>query len=355
MKKLLTSLTALVLLFGVAACTVTENNSSEPPASSEDPTSSNAPASSDITSSEPPASSVVTPSNLPFIPETSLDETGVNYWSYFRGSPYVWDGQNTVYFIANKEIKKYSLETSKISTVLSAAEIGTDNLINSRTLALCDNMLYFTVAYYQPDDIAPRMAIYKSKTDGTEKAKITDVPVAEIDLAYVYEGYVYTVGIYSSFSVYHKVKVDGSEEIQRVSDKNPLGNGWFCYEEDTDEKRTTFFYNSEREIKVDFDFNIFSHGFCDGKVYYRKQDEKKLCWFDITDTEIKGEIEGIFKHYTVIGNWIFYIDENNALCKIDVEGNGYEQLESNVRWFKICGNNVIFKRTEKEEIEQLSL
>ncbi|MBR2327047.1 MAG: DUF5050 domain-containing protein [Clostridia bacterium] len=317
MKKLLTLLTALILLFGMAACTVTENNSSEPP-----------------------ASSVVTPSNLPFVPETNMGGFGRSVWAK---APVVWENEK-IYYMRNQ---KAIFSTTSIEKIygIDTGYIG--------SLVLYDGYLYFI-----EESTEDYNYIVKIKTDGSDKTVLYKTG-AELSELFIYEGYLYYKFSGGTGYVRYRIKLDGSEPEEKTNDFSPLGNGWIYkpgkINPDFTRGPGQFICGDEVFKEEDVWHGEYGNGYISFKenIFYYDAELNQFVFYSIRNTENKTFVSlpvapSSSRNNIFISNWIFYTNENEELCKIDIEGNGYEVIAKNVQQFEVCGEWILYYTTDND-------
>ena len=220
-----------------------------------------------------------------------------------------------------------------------------------------DGWIYFSEFETQKNtsDYQTFNRISKIKADGSEYEKIiTELPTGG-DMAasqmFMHNGLL-NFNVYFGATAFYKATLDGEivSEIRGIPFVF-VGNGWF---NDND------VITNGSEIVSDDILPDKSYTIYNDKIFTYSYDHAagkgKLTYYDIRNPENKTEIilgkteeyPSLFE-YCVIGNWIFYINADGEICKIDIEGNGYEVLATKkVSRFAVCGEWILYYTTDND-------
>lgn len=362
MKKLLTLVTALILLFSITACTVAENNSS-------DPASSEPPASSDSNSSENSSTSSPTfiPSDLAFTPE-KLKSNKIYIGNHSRGNAFAYE-DGVVYFISKSAsfLSSYNTKTKESFSIWSSGP-EQDAPRPYGDLVLHEGFIYGTITIPESANSEFNYAVVKINVKTGEMTSLVDFFAAgEFFNKRIEDGYFCFSDAPGSFSINYKIKIDGTgelewEKVSRFSDDR-IKDGWYLhYEEIPEEERTdpeltfSLYLCNDAENKKIFieDINLYLYGrHCDAwlfgdRIYvlnsvketitvfhYLAPDEKRVIEFpEAFDSESYTGIN-IEGDYLVANN-------NEILISANLVTGETVTISENCNYFKTYNDKLIY-------------
>lgn len=222
--------------------------------------------------------------------------------------------------------------------------------VNFGPLSIQGDWIYYSNMSAEP----PRGQIYKIKTDGTEKTKLTDD--SAVALALVGDWIYYSPVTEDENTALYKIKTDGSGKT-KVSEDNLLfyvvndggstffviDNGWMYYHNAADSFSLYRMKTDDTKRVKLTEGSIPNFMFYDGWIYYGSYKMKP----DGTKSERVLE-EDTFLSITD-GEWIYFEGADRTLQKIKADGSGKEILaEEKIHTIKMDGD-WIYYLTEASE------
>jgi hypothetical protein len=211
------------------------------------------------------------------------------------------------------------------------------NILNFGMVAQSGDWIYYS-------NSSDGWGLYKVKTDGTHRTKLTDYPVRFIN---VMDDWVYFCDfVFEEPSYLIKIKTDGTEQtiiskdaaygVIIRDDRIYYTNDGFIYQIDLDGKN--------KRNMLDTRVNGFT--LVDNYIFFRKSTDSMIYKVKIGDTKSDLVVNKVVEQFVVVDGWIYYTlypEDGDNLYKITINGENDTKLSDDiVSYPNVMGNWVYY-------------
>ena len=185
-----------------------------------------------------------------------------------------------------------------------------------RYVSVVNNCVYYIKGFMQSDDTN----LYRVNTDGSNKIKLTDTMTLQFSIA---NNKIYYIGFYD-------VKKQGiGEKNEMTLDGNWAydiceANGWVYYVSDSSTKKLMRIKGDGTE-KQDMGISkVYTYNISNDTIYYQNDGLNAMSLDGSNNRKISS---GNFSNIIIYGDWIYYYDDENVLCKMNIDGTKNLKLQ----------------------------
>lgn len=271
--------------------------------------------------------------------------TGENYPDALTGSALAWKAVSPIILVtqnssATKDFIKGNLMKIRQVNILGGTGVVPDSLVdeilltsssiglvNTRGNTVCNSYNFGIAAIngdwiYYTTGLFEKSELYKIRTDGTGKTKISDDYAEEIN---VLGDWIYYANLTDNYRVY-KIKTDGTGKTKVISDKtgdiNIIGD-WIYYANDDDNLRLyKIKTDGTGRVKLGDDQATFLDVINQTIYYTNVDDDFKLYKINTDGTGREKLVDESVSRIYVADWFIYYVDftENRNLYRVNFDG-----------------------------------
>lgn len=277
--------------------------------------------------------------------KTSYESVGNTYGNIINGG-YAVKSTDKLYYIKDESsgnLYKANSDWSEEGVISTGSQLQYINVM--------DEWIFYSDKY---DD-----GIYKIKTDGTDKVKITDDKAAFIN---VVGNWIYycnlSNGDYKTNNKLYKIKVDGTEKTKLTNEMTSninVINDWIYYLNWIDEG--DYYETSLCKIKIDGTSRVEIIDECNTFVYnnewvyYINSKDERLYKLNTKNNDDILIVDARVKEFNINGDWIYYVknDDFENMYKIKVDGSSNALLsEDRVANIHVLGEWLFYDSIKAE-------
>lgn len=251
-------------------------------------------------------------------PEIISDKYGNTQGNASNGGIAVRD-RDSIYFANFADTQRLYSMKSDGSGILKLTEESVDSI------NFYDGWIYYS-------NFNDGGKLFKIRPDGTGRKRVYKWKSENVSIS---GGWFFLTNGNDHNRIY-KVRLDGKKELQLNNDESDnlsIGGGWIYYTNDTDFKKLYRIRTDGSQRTAVTDFAVSSVIADETGAYFTSPDGGKLYRMDNGKDAQYRLLKSNMGIFNVIGDSIYFVDEDSYLSVMDLEGSGVEKLIQLDTWF----------------------